>query len=162
MGAKFEIETVSRQFIPPETTQSLFRHLGFDFSADSVMSIKNWGFQDEQILHTADMAAVSSLVSEGRIVFVYGTINGVDAGFYFSEEEKLFHTGLWFDTALQSKPKMEDEGYTLLRRELNLFIPYDPVCAAIGTEIYLNFYTTEEETRSKSTADLIIWYAAEK
>ncbi len=126
------------------------------------MSIKNWDFQDEQILHTADMAAVSSLVSEGRIVFVYGTINGVDAGFYFSEEEKLFHTGLWFDTALQSKPKMEDEGYTLLRRELNLFIPYDPVCAAIGTEIYLNFYTTEEETRSKSTADLIIWYAAEK
>ena len=161
MGANFEIETVSRQFIPLDVAKSLFHCLVFDFAASSITCIDDWEWSNQKIL-PIDGTNIMQLISEGRIVFLEGTIAESGAGIVFSKEDDVFHTELWFEVSLKPELKhgLIDERenfYRTMEEYLESFSSYGPICTAMGEEMYFCYCTTEKETLERSLVDCLIW-----
>lgn len=162
MGAKFEIAIISEDFIPFQTSMQYLQELGLGFSPWKLQCIQDWSWSDQHDLDL-EAQAVKPLLDAGRIVLLYGTLAGIDAGiFTHRNEDGTYQTDLWFDErlyqflniraplgckAFYEKLEMQMES------KLMLFAPYNMILVVMGEEIVFEYFPDLEKTRNHCRVD---------
>ncbi len=163
MGAVFEISMISKSFIPLEVCTDYFSCLGFSFLPERLECIQDWDWSGHKTLpFPSPTQDISSLVTTGHIVLLYGALGPSHAGiFIYQNMDGTFQTDLWFQDALYphlpdlvalnagSFQSLEDH----LQRSLHQFDAYAPILAVMGEEIMFEYLPDLDTCRRRSCVD---------
>lgn len=163
MGAVFEISIISRSFVPLEVCTDYFSCLGLSFLPERLECIQDWDWRGHKSLpFPSPTQDISSLVTAGQIVLLYGTLGLSNAGIFFCQnKDRTFQTELWFHDLLYpclpdsiaphngSVQPLEDH----LQKALSMFSPYQSVLAVMGEEILFEYFPDLIDCRRHSRVD---------
>jgi len=163
MGAVFEVSIISKKCIPLEISIGYLQQFGLSFSAETFQSIKDWTWSGKQELPMNEREHIEPLLKAGKIVQLYGTLAGANAGVFVERNEDLtYQTDLWFDEAVYpltgvSAPVGTKTFFEKLEAKLEDaltgFFPYDMVLAVMGEEIVFQYSSDLAQAKKCCKAD---------
>lgn len=160
MREVFEIECISKKYIPVAVCTCFFQEIGLPFIPQEVEHIRNnWNdLGKKQLPFQKD--SFEGYIAEGYTVFLYGKVNSLNAGITFSKtDDSFFNTTFWFisdvvpglSTAWEIRK--DNPIYDRIEKSIFLFEPFVFLFAAMGIETHFDYHFSFEETRKHSIAD---------
>lgn len=149
MGAVFEVEIISRDFIPPEVSAAYLQQFGAPFTIEKVECMQDWAWTGQRVLEADERDDIRSVLSAGQIVLLHGALGGVHAGrFQERNNDRTFQTHLWFEQSFYPMTGVAScvgsraffaELETKLETWLSVFSDYGPVLVVMGEEIAFQY-----------------------
>ena len=164
-GANIELHCASGKFLPVDTCMDFWRDIGFSFTPIKMVTLEAWPWEGAQEQCPPVLDGMEDLVKTGKIVFLYGGVDGINAGIEMErtdEPQPRFITEFWANVALlpemdysplDGRPREVERFYSRVEKALARFDPFGLLLAGIGVENYVCCRQTIEETMAHSHVD---------
>lgn len=166
-GPNIELQCVSSKFLPADDCISFWREIGFPFTPTEMVTLEGWPWEGPRKLCPPALDMLEGFVKAGKIVFLYGKADGVNAGIEMEMErtkegEPHFMTEFWANIGIlpvmdyssaDGRPKEVEQFYSRVEQALTRFGSRGMLAAGIGVETYFEYHQTIEETMARSHVD---------
>lgn len=162
MGAVFEVEVISRAYIPQEVSIAYLQQFGVSFVIERLECMRDWLWTGQCELKE-NKSNVKSALDEGQIVLIHGKLGEAYAGIFLEQNiDRTFHTRLWFEQSFYPMTGIADpigsrefftELETKMKKWLSRFSGYNLILAVMGEEIVFSYNPDLAYLREHSQVD---------